>query len=58
MDVLGLTLLILIVAGLLWLWFGRTARRKRTIASEAARRAVERQFESDEPDNRGEPEER
>ncbi len=52
MDILGITLVILIVAGVLWLVFGRTARKKRTIASEAARRAVERQFEPPEDQNR------
>lgn len=47
MNLLGLTLLLIALAGVMWLIFGRKARTKREIASSAAERAVKRQFEPD-----------
>ena len=52
MSILGLTLILIALAGAMWLIFGRKARAKREIASDAAARAVRRRFESgeDRPD--------
>lgn len=47
MNLLGLTLLLVALAGVMWLIFGRKARTKREIASSAAERAVRRRFETD-----------